>query len=338
MIKKNTALSAQRFRTISQLLFLMLILFIGVQFMHYVAWLDSGGLGDAARRPPGASGFLPIASIMSLSFLFQTGKVHSVHPAGLYLFIAFVVMSFIAGKSFCSWVCPFGFLSEMLEKVHRRLFKKVLSLPRWLDYPLRSLKYLLLGFFLVAIIPMSALELSHYLDSPYHAVADIKMYRFFAQITPFAAYVTLGLLLFSFAIPYFWCRYLCPYGALMGFIGLLSPNKIKRNVDSCIDCGKCSKVCPARILVDQIKTVRSDECTSCYQCVDVCPVKSTLEVVNTPSKRLIPTRVMGITIVSIFIVLVGIAYVSGNWYSSLTPEKTLELYPGIDFYLHTGNY
>lgn len=338
MIIKNTSPSSQKLRSIMQVVFLFLILFIGIQFIQYVAWLDSGGLGDAPRRPPGATGFLPIASIMSLSFLFQTGEVHSVHPAGLFLFIAFVIMSFIAGKSFCSWVCPFGLLSELLEKVHRRLFKRVLSLPRWLDYPLRSLKYLLLGFFLLAIIPMGAIELGHYLNSPYHAVADIKMYRFFAQITPFAAYVTLGLILFSLVIPYFWCRYLCPYGALMGFIGLFSPNKIKRNADSCIDCGKCTKVCPARILVDKVNTVRSDECTSCYQCVDTCPVKDTLEVTNFPTKRTIPTRLLGITIAATFVILVGIGYISGNWDSSLSAEKTLELYPGIDFYLHTGTY
>ncbi|MCF7904185.1 MAG: 4Fe-4S binding protein [Candidatus Marinimicrobia bacterium] len=338
MIDKNTSPSSQKLRSIVQLVFLVLILFIGMQFIQYVAWLDSGGIGDTPRRPPGASGFLPIASIMSLSFLIQTGDVHAVHPAGLFLFIAFVLMSFIAGKSFCSWVCPFGLLSEMLEKLHRRLFNSVLSLPRWLDYPLRSLKYLLLGFFLLAIIPMGAIELGHYLNSPYHAVADIKMYRFFAQISPFAAYVTIGLLVFSLVIPYFWCRYLCPYGALMGVIGLVSPFKIKRNAQSCIDCGKCTKVCPARILVDQVKTVRSDECTSCYQCVDTCPVKDTLEVVNFPTKRRIPTRFLGITVAATFVVLVGIAYISGNWHSSLTAAKTLELYPGIDLYLHTGSY
>jgi polyferredoxin len=214
----------------------------------------------------------------------------------------------------------------------------VLSLPRWLDYPFRSLKYLLLGFFFVAVVSMGVLELQSYLNSPYHAVADIKMYRFFAHITPFALYVTLGLFILSFLIPYFWCRYLCPYGALLGFIGLFSPNKIKRNTDACIDCSKCAKICPARILVDQVKTVRSDECTSCFQCVDICPVKDTLQVVNVATKRSVRTRILGISLVATFLACVGIAHLTGNWQSSLSPEQTLELYPGIDIYLHTGTY
>jgi len=338
MIQKNDAFSSQPLRTIVQIVFLILILTIGIQFMQYTAWLDGGGMGDAPYRPPGATGFLPIASLMSLSMLLQTGVVHPVHPAGLFLFIAFVLMSWIAGKSFCSWVCPFGFLSESLESLHRKLFKRVLSLPRWLDYPFRSLKYLLLGFFFVAVVSMGVLELQSYLNSPYHAVADIKMYRFFAHITPFALYVTLGLFILSFLIPYFWCRYLCPYGALLGFIGLFSPNKIKRNTDACIDCSKCAKICPARILVDQVKTVRSDECTSCFQCVDICPVKDTLQVVNVATKRSVRTRILGISLVVTFLACVGVAHLTGNWQSSLSLEQTLELYPGIDIYLHTGTY
>ena len=70
------------------------------------------------------------------------------------------------------------------------------------------------------------------------------MYYFFAEITPFALTVIVGLVLLSIPIRGFWCRYLCPYGALLGILSLLSPQKIKRNPTTCIDCGKCAKVCP----------------------------------------------------------------------------------------------
>jgi polyferredoxin len=50
-------------------------------------------------------------------------------------------------KAFCSWLCPIGTLSESLWMLGRKLFGKNPGLPRWLDYPLRSLKYLLLFFF-----------------------------------------------------------------------------------------------------------------------------------------------------------------------------------------------
>ena len=306
--------------------------------MVYVAWLDNGGEGVAPSRPPGAEAFLPIASFMSLSYLIQTGDVHTVHSAGLYLFIAFLLMSWVAGRAFCAWVCPFGLISESLDAVHRKLFKRrtPLSLPPWLDWPLRSLKYLLLLFFVVAILQESAHQLLLYLDSPYHAVADIKMYRFFANITPFALYVILGLIGLSFLIPFFWCRYLCPYGALMGVVGLLSPFRIHRDAEACTDCGYCTRTCPSRIKVDQSKWVVSDECTSCMQCVDGCPVPEALDLVvlGAPRRRA-RSRWVAAVVGLIFLGSVGLALMNGHWWSSISPEQTLDLYPGIDTYLHT---
>ncbi|MBD5701434.1 4Fe-4S binding protein, partial [Citrobacter freundii] len=73
-----------------------------------------------------------------------------------------------------------------------------------------------------------------------------------------------------------WCRYLCPYGALLGLFSLFSPFKIRRNADSCIDCGKCAKNCPSNIPVDRLIQVRTVECTGCMTCVESCPVASTL--------------------------------------------------------------
>lgn len=84
------------------------------------------------------------------------------------------------------------------------------------------------------------------------------------------------LLIASLFIRHAWCRYLCPYGALMGVVSLLSPFKIRRNAESCIDCGKCAKSCPSRIPVDKLIQVRTVECTGCMTCVESCPVASTL--------------------------------------------------------------
>jgi len=87
MIIKNTDPGIQTWRFVSQVFFVLLLLFIGWQFTLYVGWLDSGGVGDPPRRPPGAEGFLPIASFMSLSYMLQTGQIHPVHPAGLFIFL-----------------------------------------------------------------------------------------------------------------------------------------------------------------------------------------------------------------------------------------------------------
>jgi len=57
----------------------------------------------------------------------------------------------------------------------------------------------------------------------------------------------LGIILISFVLRNFWCRYLCPYGGLLGLLALISPFQIKRNPETCIDCKKCERVCPSSI-------------------------------------------------------------------------------------------
>ena len=87
-------------------------------------------------------------------------------------------------------------------------------------------------------------DVADFLDSPYNRVADVKMLYFFERISPFALKVVIGLGVASVAIPYFWCRYLCPYGALLGFVSLFSPLKVTRDAAFCIACLVASSVSP----------------------------------------------------------------------------------------------
>ena len=91
------------------------------------------------ERPPGVEAFLPIAALLGLRHLVLTGEVHPVHPAGLVILVLVHLLGLVAKKAFCSWVCPIGTLSEALAGLSRRLFRRMLALPRWLDLPLRSL-------------------------------------------------------------------------------------------------------------------------------------------------------------------------------------------------------
>jgi len=75
-----------------------------------------------------------------------------------------------------------------------------------------------------------------------------------------------------------WCRYLCPYGALVGIVGRVAPLKVARDARTCIDCRKCTKVCPARLPVHAMARMDSVECTSCQDCVAVCPIRDCLAV------------------------------------------------------------
>ena len=103
------------------------------------------------------------------------------------------------------------------------------------------------------------------------------MLLFFTDISALAIYVLLTLFVLSILFKNFWCRYLCPYGALLGFISIFSPFKVTRNEESCIDCNKCTESCPEFIEIHKKRKIYSDECMACLACIEVCPVENTLD-------------------------------------------------------------
>ena len=136
---------SQALRRTVQLAFFALNVWIGIEFYLFVRYYETGGRSVWAGRPPGVEGWLPIASLMNLKVLLLTGQMPRLHPAGMFLLIAFLAASWIFRKSFCGWLCPVGTISEYLWRLGRQTFGRNFRLPRKLDVGLRSLKYLLLG-------------------------------------------------------------------------------------------------------------------------------------------------------------------------------------------------
>lgn len=236
---------SQLVRRIVQFAFLALNLWVGIEFYAWVRFFESGGVTKYVERPAGVDGWLPIDALMNLKLALLTGSVPRVHPAGMFLLLAFLGVSLLFHKAFCSWLCPVGTLSEYLWKLGRKIQRRNFQLSRWLDIPLRGLKYLLLALFVWVIGRMSVEALAGFLSGPYGIIADVKMLNFFRHIGQTGAIVLAVLTLFSLLVQNFWCRYLCPYGALVGLAALFSPTRIRREPEPCIDCGKCAKACPA---------------------------------------------------------------------------------------------
>ncbi len=320
-----------------QIVFLIATLYTGWRFVLFVHYLRHGG--NPVTRPPGVEAFLPLSALISLKYWVLTGVYNSIHPAGLAIFVAILLMGLLLKRSFCSWVCPIGFLSEYLWKLGRKIFGRNLVLPKFLDYPLRSLKYILLVFFAWGILgEMSVRALRAFIYSPYNRVADIKMLMFFEHLSTFSFSVLVVLALLSIPIKNFWCRYLCPYGALLGFLSLFSPVKITRNPKTCIDCKLCTEVCPANLPVHRLNRIRSDECTTCLSCTAVCPVEDTLDIRLPSGKRSIRPWVYGLAIVLIFVLITGLARLTGHWKNSLSDQEYRVRLQQINqpVYRHTG--
>lgn len=320
-----------------QVAFAALVIWIGVEFVLFVKWLENGGLGPAPERPPGVEGFLPLSGLISLKHWWLTGTVNRIHPAALFILIAIVVLGVLLKKSFCGWLCPIGFLSELHWKLGRWLFGGNWRVPKWLDWPLRSLKYLLLAFFLYAILwQMGLPALEAFITSAYNQVADIKMLQFFQHLDRTGWWIIGVIALLSLPIKNFWCRYLCPYGALLGAGSLVSPVRITRNAERCIDCERCTKACPANIKVHQAKRVSSDECMACLACVQVCPVKNTLDLRTLVPAWRVPAPVLAALIVGVFVAITGAAMVAGLWQNSISKEAYLRHMSRIESYGHPG--
>jgi len=98
----------------------------------------------------------------------------------------------------------------------------------------------------------------------------------------------------------------------MGFVSFLSPARIRRDPDPCIDCGKCAKACPSILPVDQLVQIRSMECTGCMECVAVCPAEGALALAL-PHRRRVPAWAAAAAIVLLFTGITGYAKYTGHW-------------------------
>ncbi|MBV7416451.1 4Fe-4S binding protein [Aeromonas sp. sif2433] len=280
----------------------LLLLCWGLVALQYGLHLWQLGQGETPWlvRPDVVDGFLPIAGGLGLRAWLGQGIADPHHPAATVTVLVLSLSALLLGRAFCAWFCPLGLVGEWLHRLRSRLLPGEWTPPLWLDGLLRAQKFLVLGFLLfIVLIAVPGAALPGYLASPYHQAADMKMGAFFFNLNLLSGLCLGWVLLLTAAFRQGFCRYLCPYGAWLALLGLLTPLRIRRDPARCLrsaghDCDRCSRACPSRIQVHRLIAVRSLECSSCLSCVAACPKRADALHLGTPRRRLSPQRLLGL--------------------------------------------
>jgi Pyruvate/2-oxoacid:ferredoxin oxidoreductase delta subunit len=287
-------------RYIIQILFFIFISYIAIR--HLV-------IGGGPAGSPTIHAYCPFGGIASLySNIVHGTFVWKIQYSSYVLLIAVLAIGLVFGRGFCGWICPFGSLLEWLRILGEKVLKiKKTILPASLDWKMRYLKYGVVVLIIVPTYITGRLVFENY--DPF-----VAFFHFGKNMTTHLkpAYIILGIVMvFSLFIGRFWCRYFCPLGAILALINKVSLFKIKRDSNTCNDCGLCDKKCPVDIPLCNIDSIKSAECIGCLESEEACPQESCL---NAYAGRLRFNLVSyGVLLIVSFFIFIGLARVTNYW-------------------------
>jgi len=241
----------------------------GIRFNHSLA---ESGNGIPLLASASLHSLCPFGGVVTIYQYATVGTfVQKIHESAFVLMVIGFVLAILFGPVFCGWVCPLGTIQEWVAKWGKKLFRRRF-VPTRIDNLLRYIRYLVLAWVVYVTATSGTLIFADY--DPYFA-----LFNFWSGEVAWTALAILGLtLVLSLFIERPWCKYACPYGAVLGISNLFRVFKIKRVESTCKADGACSIMCPMNIPVDSIKTVRDHQCISCLECTSeaLCPVASTV--------------------------------------------------------------
>lgn len=219
----------------------------------------------------------PICGVSSIYQFFVSSTLWVVKLKSLLgIIIGIVLISTILfGPIVCGFICPFGTIQDLVAKFGKKIFKRKYNnfLPINLENKIKYIRYVSL---VLTIIITSVSTGVIFLEkiNPYHAFLG-----FFSKSISIVGFFILCIVItLSLFIHRPWCKYICPYGALLGIFNKFKVFRIVRKESTCVGCKKCSKTCPMGIDVHANDEVRDLSCISCLECVSdgVCPKEKTI--------------------------------------------------------------
>lgn len=229
-----------------------------------------------------------------MQHLIDHGYWGALKALGRY-FVYFSILALIAGRLWCGWVCPLGFLQDLLDLLRRKLNIGYMSFPERLRAQLRCVKWIFL--FIALLIPLwvafpfFAPSVAGDLHQPLCqlcpgkyilplVVGDAADVAVHFKSTTTVVMSVLGLFFSGLVIMLamvkrrFWCPY-CPMGLLLSWYRKISLVRLKKKCGKCTMCEVCYNVCPVEIKQVFKEREREDvtfaDCTLCLRCVEHCP-------------------------------------------------------------------
>ncbi|MBL8967935.1 MAG: 4Fe-4S binding protein [Spirochaetaceae bacterium] len=267
---------AQRWRLAIQIFFFVLVVLVAT-----TTALKEQGVVLPLAGSASLHAICPFGGVVSFWQLATLGTlVKKVHESSVVLAVLGLLLALLFGPVICGWICPFGSFQEWLGRLGKRMFGKRHNamVPRGLDRVLRFLRYAVLAWVSYMTVVTGKLFFQDY--DPYFA-----LFNFWTGEVAVAGFIVLGAtVLLSLAVERPFCKYACPYGALLGIFNLFRVFGIKRKASTCISCHACSKACPMNIEVESLTAARDHQCITCLKCTSeaACPVPATVELATGP--------------------------------------------------------
>lgn len=270
---------AQRVRRATQIFFFVLVAVLAI-----VKYLKETGVAIPFLPEISLHAVCPFGGVVTLYEYLSSGQfLPKLHSAAFILMALGMAVAVLFGPLFCGYVCPMGTVQEWLGKLGRKLFKKRFGtlIPAKADRVLRYGRYVVLALVVYFTATVGKLVFADY--DPYYALFNF----FTGEVALSAILILAAVLALSLLVERPFCKYFCPYGALLGLFNKIRIFPVRRNASTCIQCKRCDRACPMQITVSQGEAVRSTQCISCYQCTSgaACPVNDTVVIASVPEKK-----------------------------------------------------
>lgn len=176
-----------------------------------------------------------------------------------------VIVAFLLGRVFCSWLCPVNFLLELVDRIRR-----VISRRRFLQNRLVVAKKILWFTLIIELLMSMVLgaPLFVFLSPPGLVGREIMMLVFFRTLAIEGGILVLIIFL-ELVTRRFYCRSFCPLGGLLALIGTQRKLRIQLSEQQCTACGLCNNSCPMGLVVEKGEGDGA-YCWNCGECIDSC--------------------------------------------------------------------